>query len=371
MDIRNAAAAASFTHARGVFSQGGFHGVGFVLNGDGVVGVDLDNCVEGGQVLPGATRVLARLGADYVELSPSGRGLHVLGRGAAARTVLGECDGARVEMYSSRRFLTMTGHLIQEPTTPCLIPIPGYSAVLEVVTRQRTSTQEAQDTQEVQEVEETQDLHERHKAQASGASAKLCTTDGEILELPTSCVPFRQGQRHRTLFQLARFLKSKVPDASEDELYELVKDWHTQVYEVVGTKDLGISWGEFLHAWDNIAKPYGSALKEIVSAAPAGLPLWMRDHRFGYYGDGLLRMCLALSAQREGGSFFLTCRAAADELGCHFTEAASLLRALVRGGYLELIEPGVRHKGAVYRVGATSERITAAAQGSVSASEHS
>ena len=84
-------------------------GVGFVLDGDGIVCLDLDHALEDGRPVEWAAQLLARLPATYVEVSPSGTGLHVWGR---ARVVRGRRirDGVRsVEIYGTGRYITVTG----------------------------------------------------------------------------------------------------------------------------------------------------------------------------------------------------------------------------------------------------------------------
>jgi len=80
-------------------------GVGVVL-GEGLVGVDLDGVVEGGEFDPLAREVLERT-TTYTELSPSGKGLHLL--------VFGEVESFRrgkVEVYSGGRYFTFTGRTL-------------------------------------------------------------------------------------------------------------------------------------------------------------------------------------------------------------------------------------------------------------------
>ncbi len=89
------------------------HGVGYVFDGD-VVGVDLDKCrnPKTGDIEAWAIEAVERL-ASYTEISPSGRGLHVICRGKIPR------DGGRkgkVEIYTRGRYFTFTGqHLAGTP----------------------------------------------------------------------------------------------------------------------------------------------------------------------------------------------------------------------------------------------------------------
>ena len=82
-------------------------GLGFVLDrGDDIVCVDLDHCLDGaGRPLPWAAEILARTPATWVEVSPSGRGLHIWGR---ARFRGGRRRG-HVEVYGDGRYIAVTG----------------------------------------------------------------------------------------------------------------------------------------------------------------------------------------------------------------------------------------------------------------------
>lgn len=83
-------------------------GLGFVLAGDGIACLDLDHCLVGGEVAPWAQRILDRLPATYIEISPSGDGLHVWGRaivGPGRRIRIG---GGAVEVYDRGRYITVT-----------------------------------------------------------------------------------------------------------------------------------------------------------------------------------------------------------------------------------------------------------------------
>jgi len=86
-------------------------GPGFVLNGDGIVCIDLDHCLTDGVLEQWAADVLAACPATYVEVSPSGDGLHVWGRApefSGGRRV--GFRGGMVEMYADQRYLTVTAN---------------------------------------------------------------------------------------------------------------------------------------------------------------------------------------------------------------------------------------------------------------------
>lgn len=82
--------------------------IGFVLGG-GIACLDLDHCLVGGVPTAAARAVLDRAVGAYVEVSPSGDGLHVWGRAA-------EQPGRRrlgFEVYSVGRYITVTGRVFQ------------------------------------------------------------------------------------------------------------------------------------------------------------------------------------------------------------------------------------------------------------------
>ena len=68
-----------FTYDEAMISSAGV-GPGFVLNGDGIVCIDLDHCLTGRVLEPWAADILAACPGTYIEVSPSGDGLHIWGR---------------------------------------------------------------------------------------------------------------------------------------------------------------------------------------------------------------------------------------------------------------------------------------------------
>ena len=92
-------------------------GVGFVFSDqDDIVGVDLDNCYDEQQwIKPWATEVCTAFAGAFSELTPSGMGLHFIGRAPriSGRTRVELPGGAgAVERYSENRWFTFTGNPI-------------------------------------------------------------------------------------------------------------------------------------------------------------------------------------------------------------------------------------------------------------------
>jgi KaiC/GvpD/RAD55 family RecA-like ATPase len=105
----------TFDQAESSFYDGDRTGIGFVLNNDGIVGVDIDHCINAGEVSQDALRVLEWLGASYVEVSPSGTGLRAFGYAPPLeRGCKGKIHGLDVELYSTGRYLTLTGQVVKQ-----------------------------------------------------------------------------------------------------------------------------------------------------------------------------------------------------------------------------------------------------------------
>jgi putative DNA primase/helicase len=100
------------------YQSGSFDGIGFVFSeNDDFIGVDLDHILDdAGNVKesePWAADVIRKLSGSYMELSPSGDGLHIIIKGQIPRSGNDGKPGNKphLEMYSSGRYFTITGHL--------------------------------------------------------------------------------------------------------------------------------------------------------------------------------------------------------------------------------------------------------------------
>jgi primase-polymerase (primpol)-like protein len=113
----------SFEYALAAYEAGEppYGGIGFVFcSADPFVGIDLDDCrnPESGEVAPWAQKIIDRVQEGYIEISPSGAGVHIIVEGTVrdGRTrkevhEKGKRVG-RVEMYGRAKFFTITGGLL-------------------------------------------------------------------------------------------------------------------------------------------------------------------------------------------------------------------------------------------------------------------
>lgn len=346
-----------FEQARITCEMGRFSGVGFVLSpDDDVVGVDLDNCVINGRPKPEAMAVLERIGAAYIELSPSGTGLRAFGRfkGAISRKQ-GVINGVSVELYTDLRYLTVTGHVLLDGG---LVDLGGFADVSKALAgkgateengREQKNTEDyrrelkrTEDYRGLQKITENTENTEEHRSQGGGVIPK---------PFPTSCYPSVAGQRNKCLFELARFLKAQMPDAKPLQLRKIVMSWHKDVLPIIETKEFEETWADFMRGWDKVKTPYGETMDGIIEASKnISLPDYLAEMEYSQRAESLIRVCIA--AQRHHGEdpFFLPSRVAGEVLDVHYTVAAKMLKALVLDGVIEVVEEGKMGRGARYRL---------------------
>jgi putative DNA primase/helicase len=115
-NARNAAPASStdletwvyFGDAVQTLENGGWDGIGFAFSsGDPYAGIDLDDVrdPETGEIEERAQRVINAFDGSYMEVSPSGTGVHIITRGKVPKAV--KLDW--IEAYSRERYFTVTG----------------------------------------------------------------------------------------------------------------------------------------------------------------------------------------------------------------------------------------------------------------------
>src|SRR5258707_1254418 len=82
-----------------------YDGVGFVFNHNGIVGIDLDHCIDPdtGEMSQEAQAIIARL-RTYAEISVSRTGLHLYAHGSLPKNV----KRPGIELYDHARFFTWT-----------------------------------------------------------------------------------------------------------------------------------------------------------------------------------------------------------------------------------------------------------------------
>lgn len=106
-------------------------GIGFVFaEDDDIIGVDLDDAIAGGELKPWAKEIFDRF-ATWAEKSPSGSGVHFVGRGdrivGKTRAAISETEG--VERYSQARWFTFSGDVMKAAPVADVREAMGWLAV--------------------------------------------------------------------------------------------------------------------------------------------------------------------------------------------------------------------------------------------------
>ena len=100
----------TFDEAKAAYETGIYTGVGILMTGNGIIGVDIDDCkvTFANQVtVKQWVNDAIKLGA-YCEYSPSGNGLRLFMYGNLPDKGI---KAGSVEIYDNVRFLTVTGHV--------------------------------------------------------------------------------------------------------------------------------------------------------------------------------------------------------------------------------------------------------------------
>ncbi len=104
----------TFEEAIGAYerSEPRYDGIGFVFcSADPFAGIDLDKCrdPETGAVEEWAQKLIDSVAEGYVEVSPTGTGVHIIVEGTVRS---GAVRKGRIEMYGRDRFFTVTGRAL-------------------------------------------------------------------------------------------------------------------------------------------------------------------------------------------------------------------------------------------------------------------
>lgn len=194
-------------------------------------------------------------------------------------------------------------------------------------------------------------LQKRYRRGTEDFIGDLQSSSVGMEPIPESTLPKRVGERHAKLFELARWLKSIKPDATQEELRPYVKEWHTQALPFIGTKDFAASWAEFLSGWPRVKWAKDGTMNAIMNEIDftAQMPESVVMLGYGDAAHRLIRICKALQDNWGDEPFMLSARKAGEYGKVHYTDASKILRALVIDRVLELVSKGAGDRASRYR----------------------
>jgi hypothetical protein len=333
----------SFEAAQTAYEEDGWDGIGFVFNGDGIAGVDLDKCVVDGVPSNAALEILDEIGCQYVEFSQSGTGLHAYGHVdcTTLKGRRGTYKGIKTELYTSGRFFIATGNVFRSGPLPWL---NGYQSVHDQIDSRTVSC----DPPSSIKTEDTEAI-----ASDPSVSSASSVSSVSSVHLFKGCIPKEVGTRHDCIFKLARHLKADQPNATVLERKAVLSAWWQLAEPAVGTKDFDVSWQDFMVAWDGVKHPWGAALEKIRQDLPK-TPPENPGSIYGKSGAMLYCLCVLLDKHQEQAwdskPFILGSRLAGDFLGIDHRQANTLLTIFVRQGLLSLAFKGNARQASRYRL---------------------
>jgi len=304
-----------------------YNAIAYALNGD-FIGVDLDNCFDGGQMNAFAEEALARC-ASYAERSISGNGVHILLEGP-----LPEGRGHRVkgvELYDRARFLITTGDRL--PNYPEQIKA-NPAAIEWLLSRIVTETTET--TENIEAI--------------SSLSAVSVTSSVEDIIQKT--LPKQAGERHARVFDLARGLRlnAGMADCPLPDLKVIVHRWYETVLPVIRTKEFTETWSDFIHAWSRARVPLG---QDVLSVAWTQSRISPPPDVATQYDVEPVRqlvcLCTVLAQSSPDGRFFLSSHAAARLVNVKPMQVSRWMTMLIADGLLEKTQAGNERRATRYR----------------------
>jgi len=320
----------TYESAYATYKIGGFDGIGFVFNGDGIVGIDIDKCYTNGTPSHEALNLLEEFGCGYIEVSPSGTGLHGIGilnnPPRTGRKV--NLYGVSIEFYPTSRFFTVTGLSIRNRGIKLL---DGYVKVFQSI--KNTSTSLCTEVTEVTEDTEATD--------------SISSVDELII--PDRLIPSGHGQRNKKIFELTRYVKGVNPKLTFEESKPYFLTWFELSLDRIKTQDSETSWIDFVNAWDNVKFPAGYALSQL-SEMPLPVDFDNKGLQLGAKAAELYEYCYKLQILAGKEPFYLACRTAGNWLDIDYKEASSILRVFRRKDWLKEISKGKGSKASRYRL---------------------
>lgn len=233
-----------------------YDGIGFVFTAaDPFVGIDIDHCKNGDDLLPFAKTLIDSCNS-YTELSPSGNGIHIIGKGKLPHSVGGRRSEV-IEVYESTRFFTVTGNTLNDCQDIKEIQ-PVINSLFEQYFKSEETKAENRKSYDVQ-----------FQPEAAWDS------DIEFLQM----VLFKQkdGEVLRALFNGENPMKGG--DRSYNDYYFCLKVNWANGNDLAQTDRLFRSSGRMRHKWDEVhyssGETYGQRLlRDSVSQTPK--QLWKR-----------------------------------------------------------------------------------------------
>lgn len=119
----------TYDEAMAAKEKNDYDGIGFEFTNSGIIGIDIDHCIDNGQMNDMA-RIIVEALDTYTEISPSGTGLHILVHSDLQMEHGRKDDSIGLEVYTKGRFFTITQDIWNDKDTINTLPANEIEAVL-------------------------------------------------------------------------------------------------------------------------------------------------------------------------------------------------------------------------------------------------
>lgn len=136
---------------------------------------------------------------------------------------------------------------------------------------------------------------------------------GSVEEAITITLPSGYGQRHRQIFQFARYIKTmpQYTDADPTQLRSIVTKWHKRALPNIKTKEFEETWIDFVLGWEKVRDLIGDEpMTQIFERAKQSPPPKIAVEKYPNNPKLQLFTALCRELQKEAGndSFYLYCK---------------------------------------------------------------
>jgi len=201
---------ASYAQAKTAAQRFKAAGVGFVFNGDGIVGIDLDDCLklinvdENGEAIydrSDFTKYIMEHGKSYAEISPSKTGIHIIGMAKIAKAIKTKMHDIGVEVYSQARYFTYTEDYLNGEELPLSDIQAMVDAIEEAIKERDTGTSDTMNLVTLPDIQATPD------AWTAAVLRRATETAVKLMEGTSA------GNRHNTRLKAGKLLGGYIAGA--------------------------------------------------------------------------------------------------------------------------------------------------------------
>jgi len=306
-------------------------GIGYVFIGNGIVGVDIDKCINDPELNDRALALLERIGCMYIEISPSGNGYHGYALGELLDTGKRlSLNGLHIEIYDNKRYFTFTGNTVK--SLP-LEPLKNLESLFS----------------EVEAPSNTASLSLVPSVSSVSSVPSVLIIEQIISDMPAEIYVTSLSTRNGKIFQLARYARKYIRDLNTQMLKVIFDHWFEKSVDHMDNQNYDYNFIEFISACDSVRIPYGMDILSEITRDLEPLPHDLKRICINHSHELLIQYCMALQRVNGENPFFLSCRTAGELIDCDKNTAHRLLKISCSLKLLSKVRVGNQYEAARFR----------------------